>query len=106
MSEDAKAKTIIPIMEEITPDGLYEAFAIRMEANEKEADELWEKRENLLLVTVYGCRHLVAFKRRKRMLDEKIVKHIRSMIWGIKRTRLEGNAPTIDLNKGGSLQRK
>ena len=27
MSEDAETKTIIPIMEEITPDGLYEAFA-------------------------------------------------------------------------------
>ena len=65
MSEDAEAKTIIPIMEEITPDGLYKAFAIRMEANETEADELWEKRERLLLATVYGCRHLGAFKRRK-----------------------------------------
>ena len=50
---------------EITPDGLYEAFAICMEANETEADELWEKRERLLLATVYGCRHLGAFKRRK-----------------------------------------
>ena len=64
MSEDGEAKTIIPITE-ITPDGLYEAFAIRMEANETEADKLWEKRERLLLATVYGCRHLGAFKRRK-----------------------------------------
>ena len=65
MSEDAEAKTIIPITEEITPDGLYEAFAICMAANKTEADELWEKRERLLLTTVYGCRHLSAFKRRK-----------------------------------------
>ena len=65
MLEDAEAKTIIPITEEITPDGLYEAFAIRMEANKTEADELWEKRERLLLATVYGCRHLGAFKRKK-----------------------------------------
>ena len=65
MLEDAEAKTIIPITEEITPDGLYEAFAICMEANKTEADELWEKRERLLLATVYGCRHLGPFKRRK-----------------------------------------
>ena len=65
MSEDAEAKTIIPITEEITPDGLYEAFAIKMEANETEADELWEKRERLLLATIYRCRDLGVFKRSK-----------------------------------------
>ena len=99
MSEDAEAKTIIPITEEITPDGLYEAFAIRMEANEKEADELWEKRERLLLATVYGCRHLGAFKRRKRMLDEKIAKHIRSIIWGIKGPDWKEMPPQLTLTR-------
>ena len=76
MSEDAEARTIIPVTEEITPDGLYEAFVIQMEVNEKDADELWEKRERPLLVTVYGCRHLCAFKQRKHILDDKISRHI------------------------------
>ena len=97
MSEDAEVKTIIPIMEEITPDDLYEAFSICMEANETEANELWEKRERFLLATVYGCRHLSAFKRRKQMLDEKIAKHIRGIIWGMKGPDWKGMPPQLTL---------
>ena len=76
-------RPMIPI-EEITPNGLYEVFVQKVLANGKLADALWEKRDRLLLATIYGCKHLSAFKRRKHQLDEEISKHIKEIIWEVK----------------------
>ena len=93
------ARPIIPIEEEITPDGLYEGFAQKMLENQKLADDLWEKRDRLLLATIYGCKYLGAFKRGKYQLDEEISKHIKAMIWEVKGVEWRKMPPQLEMQQ-------
>ena len=64
-----------------------------------------KKRERLLPATVYGCRHLGALKRRNQMLDEKIAKHVRSIIWGIKGPDWKGMPPQLTQTRVAAFKR-
>ena len=75
-SEEVKIPQAILDDLEVTPDRIYEVLIERWQKDKKLQMETWLKEDRLLLATVYGCRMVQNYKKRKGDLMDVIFKAI------------------------------